>query len=45
MARTPEIQRVSTSAGSAISGGFTLELSGEVTEELVYNATADEVSK
>lgn len=45
IARTPEIQRVSTSAGSAVWGGYTLEFNGNVTEELVYNATADEVSK
>lgn len=45
ISRTPEIQRVSTSAGSAIWGGYTLEFNGKVTEELVYNATADEVSK
>lgn len=45
IARTPEIQRVSTSAGSAILGGFTLEFNGKVTEGLVYNATVDEVSQ
>lgn len=43
LARAPEIQRVSTSAGSEIYGGFTLGFNNETTEELVYNATANEV--
>lgn len=43
LARAPEIQRVSTSAGSEVYGGFTLGFNNETTEELVYNATADQV--
>lgn len=43
LARAPEIQRVSTSAGSEVYGGFTLGFNNDTTEELVYNATAHEV--
>ena len=43
LARAPEIQRVSTSAGSEVYGGFTLGFNNGTTEELVYNATAYEV--
>lgn len=42
-ARAPEIQRVSTFAGSEVSGSFTLGFKNGTTEELKYNATADEV--
>lgn len=43
VARAPEIQRVSTLAGSEVYGGFTLTFSDDETEQLSYNATADEV--
>lgn len=43
MARSSEIQRVSTSASSEIYGGFQLGFNGEKTDQLPYNATADEV--
>lgn len=43
LARAPEIQRVSTSAGSEVYGTFTLAFNNGTTEELVYNATAEEV--
>lgn len=42
-AHTPEVQRVSTSAGSSIWGYFTLGFNGETTEGLQFNATAKEV--
>lgn len=41
-ARVPEIQRVSTVAGSEVYGGFTLMLFDEETELLPHNATAEE---
>lgn len=43
VARAPEIQRVSTMAGSEVYGEFTLMFSDDETEPLSYNATADEV--
>lgn len=43
IARVPEIQQVSTSAGSEMIGVFTLAFSGEETGQLPYNATAAEV--
>lgn len=43
VARVPEIQRVSTVAGSEVYGGFTLTFSDEETELLPHNATAEEV--
>lgn len=43
LAQAPEVQRVSTSAGSEIFGGFTLGFNGEMTERLQHNATAEEV--
>ena len=42
-AHAPEIQRVSTSAGSEVLGYFTLGFNGEETTALPYNATAEEV--
>lgn len=42
-ARVPEIQRVSTVAGSEVYGGFTLMFFDEETELLSHNATAEEV--
>lgn len=43
VARAPEVQRVSTLAGSEVYGGFTLTFSDDETEQLPYNATANEV--
>ena len=42
-ARVPEIQRVSTVAGSEVYGGFTLMFLDEETDLLPHNATAEEV--
>lgn len=44
MAQVPEVQRVSTLAGSEVYGGFTLKFSDEETELLPHSATAEEVS-
>lgn len=43
MARVPEVQRVSTLAGSEVYGGFTLKFFDEETDQLPHNATAEEV--
>lgn len=42
-AHAPEVQRVSTFAGSSVWGYFTLGFNGEETEGLQYNSTAEEV--
>ena len=42
-AHVPEVQRVSTSAGSSVWGYFTLGFNGEETEGLQFNSTAEEV--
>lgn len=44
-AQTPETQRVSTSASSAVSGGFVLVYNGASTSQLHYNASALEVRR
>lgn len=42
-AHVPEVQQVSTSAGSSVWGYFTLGFNGEETEGLQFNSTAEEV--
>ncbi len=44
VARVPEVQRVSTLAGSEVYGGFTLKFNDEDTEQLPHNASAEEVN-
>ncbi|CAM9426180.1 unnamed protein product, partial [Ectocarpus fasciculatus] len=43
MSRAPEIQRLSTLAGSEVYGGFSLMFAETETDQLPFNATADEV--
>lgn len=43
MARAPEIQQLSTLAGSEVYGGFSLMFAETETDQLPFNATADEV--